>query len=328
MWAGIEYYDFSRVDAPTGSSYTKSPPKKKKDTNMNSTTNPSGLMSASPAERSELLKLIHNAFGPAPSQPRSLEQRLASLTEVELKQIMGWANFVKMSQNFGKANSAKSYAQLTHEMYGKFDDQRKSLIADLLQEADPVEAVGYTPPKTNVGYSDDGLDEWITATAQPAPSPAAVTKPNKATPAGPYADKAAFVAAITPAAEAAAAKLNIDPKIIIAQSALETGWGKSVKGNSYFGIKAHGSEKTVEFDTHEEDAAGLMIKQKDSFRAYDNLDASVAGYADFLASNPRYKPMLEAETTEDQISALGQSGYATDSKYGDKIRAIVKGLGT
>ena len=171
-------------------------------------------------------------------------------------------------------------------------------------------------------------DEWITATAQPAPSPAAVTKPNKATPAGPYADKAAFVAAITPAAEAAAAKLNIDPKIIIAQSALETGWGKSVKGNSYFGIKAHGSDKTVSFDTHEEDAAGLMRKQKDSFRAYDNLDESVAGYADFIASNPRYKPMLEAETTEEQISALGQSGYATDSKYGEKIRAIVKGLET
>ena len=306
---------------------TQNPPNRKNN-NMNNATNPSGLMSASPKERSDLLKLIHNAFGPAPSQPRSLEQRLASLTEAELKQIMGWANFVKMSQNFGKANSAKSYAQLTHEMYGKFDDQRKSLIADLLQEADPVDAVGYRPPKTTVSYRDEVGEEWLRATLQPAPAPAAVTKSNKATPVGPYADKAAFIAAITPAAEAAAAKLDIDPKIIIAQSALETGWGKSVKGNSYFGIKAHGSEKTVEFDTHEEDAAGLMIKQKDSFRAYDSLDASVAGYADFIANNPRYKPMIEAETTEEQIAALGESGYATDSKYGDKLRSIVKGLET
>ena len=295
---------------------------------MNNTTNPSGLMSASPKERSELLKLIHNAFGPAQTQPRSLQQRLASLTEAELKQVMQWANFVKMSQNFGKANRTKSYAQLTHEMYGRFDDQRKSLIADLLQEADPVDAVGYTPPKSMVSYRDEVGEEWLKATAQPAPSPAAVTKTNEATPAGPYADKAQFIAAITPAAEAAAAKLNIDPKIIIAQSALETGWGKSVKGNSYFGIKAHGSDKTVSFNTHEEDAAGLMRKQKDSFRAYDNLDASVAGYADFIANNPRYKPMLDAETTEEQISALGESGYATDSKYGEKIRSIVKGLET
>ena len=285
-------------------------------------------MSASPEERSELLKLIHKAFGPAPTQPRSLEQRLSSLTEAELQQVMQWAKFVKMSQNFGKINQAKSYAQLTHEMYVKFDNDRKALIADLLQEADPVEAIGYTPPKATVSYNDDGLSEWTTSTIQPAPSPAAETKPNRATPAGPYADKAQFIAAITPAAEAAAAKLNIDPKIIIAQSALETGWGKSVKGNSYFGIKAHGSDKTVEFDTHEENATGLMRKQKDSFRAYDNLDESVAGYADFISNNPRYKPMLEAETTEEQISALGESGYATDSKYGEKIRSIVKGLGT
>jgi flagellum-specific peptidoglycan hydrolase FlgJ len=285
-------------------------------------------MSASPEERSELLKLIHKAFGPAPTQPRSLEQRLSSLTEAELQQVMQWAKFVKMSQNFGKINQAKSYAQLTHEMYVKFDNDRKALIADLLQEADPVEAIGYTPPKARVSYNDDGLSEWTTSTIQPAPSPAAETKPNRATPAGPYADKAQFIAAITPAAEAAAAKLNIDPKIIIAQSALETGWGKSVKGNSYFGIKAHGSDKTVEFDTHEENATGLMRKQKDSFRAYDNLDESVAGYADFISNNPRYKPMLEAETTEEQISALGESGYATDSKYGEKIKAIVKGLET
>ena len=326
MWAGIEYYDFSRVDAPTGSPNTKSPFKKERY-NMNQTQIPSsGLMSASPAERSGLLKLIHNAFGPGPTKPRSLEERLASLTEAELKQVMQWAKFVKMSQGFGKTNQAKSYAQLTHEMYGRFDDQRKSLIADLLQQADPVDAVGYTPAKSTVSYRDEVGEEWLRATEQPAPSPAAETKPNQVAPAGPYKDKEAFIVAITPAAEAAAAKLNIDPKIIIAQSALETGWGKSVKDNAYFGIKAHGSEKTVEFDTHEEDAAGLMRKQKDSFRAYDSLDASVAGYADFIANNPRYKPMIEAETTEEQIAALGESGYATDSKYGDKIRSIVKGL--
>ena len=141
----------------------------------NATTPSSGLMSASPAERSELLKLIHNAFGPAPKQPRSLEERLASLTEAELKRVMQWAEFVKMSQKFGKANQAKSYAQLTHEMYGKFDNGRKALIADLLQEADPVEAVGYTPAKTTVSYRDEIGDEWLRATAQPAPSPAAVT---------------------------------------------------------------------------------------------------------------------------------------------------------
>jgi hypothetical protein len=137
---------------------------------MTNAMNPSnGLMSTSPAEHSDLLKLIHNAFGPVPTQPSSLEERLASLTEAQLQQVMQWAKFVKISQNFGKANQAKSYAQLTHEMYGRFDDQRKNLIADLLQEADPVDAVGYTPPKTTVRYSDEVGEEWLKATAQPAP---------------------------------------------------------------------------------------------------------------------------------------------------------------
>ena len=141
---------------------------------MNNATNPSGLMSASPKERSDLLKLIHNAFGPAPTKPRSLEERLASLTEAELKQVMQWAKFVKMSRNFGKTNQAKSYAQLTHEMYGRFDQDKKNLIADLLQQADPVEAVGYTPPKSTASYRDEVGDEWLRATLQPAPAPAAV----------------------------------------------------------------------------------------------------------------------------------------------------------
>jgi flagellum-specific peptidoglycan hydrolase FlgJ len=227
-------------------------------------------------------------------------------------------------------------------MYPKMNVNRREMIAEMLQDADPVEAIGLTP-KSGPDYESDVYNEWESlqpaaddksalaleaalADVFPEQAKEQEDKPNKIKPTGRYKDKAAFIAAITPAAEAAAAKLNIDPKIIIAQSALETGWGKSVKGNSYFGIKAHGSDKTVEFDTHEEDAAGLMRKQKDSFRAYDNLDASVAGYADFIANNPRYKPMLEAETTEEQITALGESGYATDSKYGDKIRSIVKGL--
>jgi hypothetical protein len=78
-----------------------------------------------------------------------------------------------------------------------FDDQRKSLIADLLQEADPVDAVGDTPSKTTVNYRDEVGEEWLKATTLPAPSPDAVTRTNQIAPAGPYADKAAFIAAIT-----------------------------------------------------------------------------------------------------------------------------------
>ena len=106
----------------------------------------------------------------------------------------------------------------------------------------------------------------------------------------------------------------------MAQGVLETGWGSNVKGNNYFGIKGKGQE----FATHEE-VDGLMVKQKDEFRTYDSLEDSVRDYGLFLQQNKRYRPLLEAKTLDQQIDALARSGYATDSKYGDKIRGIIKG---
>jgi flagellum-specific peptidoglycan hydrolase FlgJ len=306
---------------------------------MNNTTNPSSIM-ASP-NLSSLLQQVRSVLGP--TKALTLDEKLAQLTEAELKHLLQTARFVQLGMSLPN-NHSKSYADVALAMYPKMNVNRREMIAEMLQDADPVEAIGLTP-KSGPDYESDVYNEW--ESLQPTPDDKSALaleaaladvfpeqakeqedKPNKIKPTGRYKDKAAFIAAITPAAEAAAARLNIDPKIIIAQSALETGWGKSVKGNSYFGIKAHGSDKTVEFDTHEEDAAGLMRKQRDSFRAYDNLEDSVSGYAEFISNNPRYKPMLEAKTTEEQISALGETGYATDSKYGDKIRSIVKGLET
>ena len=76
--------------------------------------------------------------------------------------------------------------------------------------------------------------------------------------------------------------------------------------------------------THEK-VNGLMVQQKDEFRTYDSLEDSVRDYGKFLKENKRYRPLLEAKTLDEQIDALAGSGYATDSKYGDKIRGIIKG---
>ena len=96
--------------------------------------------------------------------------------------------------------------------------------------------------------------------------------------------------------------------------------GNQGEGQNYFGIKGKGQE----FTTHEE-VDGLMVKQRDKFRTYDSLEDSVRDYALFLQENKRYRPLLEAKTLDEQIVALAGSGYATDSKYGDKIRGIIKG---
>jgi flagellar protein FlgJ len=63
----------------------------------------------------------------------------------------------------------------------------------------------------------------------------------------------------------------------------------------------------------------------DKFRSYDSLEDSVKDYGTFLKENKRYKPLLEADTLEDQLKAIGASGYATDPRYKKKLKGIIEG---
>jgi len=154
-------------------------------------------------------------------------------------------------------------------------------------------------------------------------TPSLVEKPEKPVHTGPFKTRAEFVKAIQPLAKELSAELGIDERVIIAQSAVETGWGSKVKGNSFFGIKAHGGEG-IEFATHEV-IDGKKVATRDVFKQYDNLEDSVKGYGAFLKANPRYKPFLAATTLEEQVAALGRSGYATDPNYAKTVRSIAKG---
>ena len=140
-------------------------------------------------------------------------------------------------------------------------------------------------------------------------------------------DHEAFIKKITPHAKKVAAELGIDPRVIIAQAIQETGWGRKVKGNNYFGIKAHGSDdgKNVSFGTHEYDASGKKINIKDTFKGYDDIGDSVRGYGEFLKKNPRYKDFLAGGDLNTQLSNMGNSGYATDPNYGKNLGNIING---
>ena len=135
----------------------------------------------------------------------------------------------------------------------------------------------------------------------------------------------AYMAELIPAAKAEAERLGVDPRIIVAQSIQETGWGQKAPENAYFGIKSHGYKgKNVDFGTHEYED-GQKVNMRDSFRGYDSLSDSVRGYGDFISSNPRYKPYMEAEGLDAQLAALGKSGYATDPNYAKNLKNIIGG---
>jgi len=141
-----------------------------------------------------------------------------------------------------------------------------------------------------------------------------------------------FVRELWPHAQRAADELGTRPEALIAQAALETGWGKHmVRGadgqNSFnlFGIKADARwqgeravTETVEFRD------GLMRRERATFRAYPSLADSFADYTDFLKSNPRYAQALNTGSSgPDFVRALSQAGYATDPDYPGKINRIM-----
>ena len=137
--------------------------------------------------------------------------------------------------------------------------------------------------------------------------------------------KEEFIAAIYPTAVEVGNEIGVDPRLILAQAALETGWGQSAPNNNFFGIKSHDKEGGAVMRTNEV-VNGKTVTENASFRQYESPADSVRGYGEFLSTNPRYKSMLEADSLEEQVRALGRSGYATDPSYADKVYSIATGL--
>ena len=145
------------------------------------------------------------------------------------------------------------------------------------------------------------------------------------------ASPAQFVEQLRPYAQATAEKLGVDADALIAQAALETGWGEHMLRDSrgrasfnLFNIKAHGwqgpsvASRTLEFD-------GQTARTESArFRAYDSVQHAFDDYARFLQGNPRYEAALSAGADAKRfLDGLQAAGYATDPQYAAKIQALL-----
>ncbi|SEM27902.1 flagellar protein FlgJ [Luteibacter sp. UNCMF331Sha3.1] len=142
-----------------------------------------------------------------------------------------------------------------------------------------------------------------------------------------------FVQKLAPHAIEAAKKLGVSVRALLAQAALETGWGKhmpqqgSTTSFNMFGIKAGSSwdGKRVNVPTLEYEG-GVAVRKKDSFRAYDSPSESFQDYADMVSSSPRYAAAVgRGDDVAGFAHALVKGGYATDPSYAKKLTDIANG---
>ena len=207
-------------------------------------------------------------------------------------------------------------------------------------------------PATDATMAAAGLaqTDWVPAKAYAAPSDKALTladsdaitgrrlaQPPLAPGKAAFNSKDDFIAAMLPMAEQAAEKIGVDPRYLVAQAALETGWGKSIirqqdgsSSHNLFGIKTHNTWDgdsarvlTTEYKN------GKPVKEAASFRAYESYAHSFDDYVSFLQGNGRYeKALASTENPEQFARELQKAGYATDPQYARKVAQIARQMST
>ncbi|RDB42332.1 peptidoglycan hydrolase FlgJ [Halomonas sp. DQ26W] len=144
-----------------------------------------------------------------------------------------------------------------------------------------------------------------------------------------------FMDQLTAPAQAASRQTGVPAELILAQAALETGWGRheiaradGSNSHNLFGIKAGSSWRgpTTDVTTHEY-INGKRTRVVDAFRVYGSFEEAFTDYARLIGNNPRYAEVTRANSAEQAARALQAGGYATDPAYADKLIAIMNTMG-
>ncbi|MDM0070915.1 flagellar assembly peptidoglycan hydrolase FlgJ [Variovorax sp. J31P207] len=144
-----------------------------------------------------------------------------------------------------------------------------------------------------------------------------------------------FVNRMGASAQAASAASGVPAPLILAQAALESGWGKreiraddGTQSFNLFGIKADRSwQGPVVETTTTEYVDGEPQRIRAKFRAYGSYEEAFTDYARFMTRNPRYANVLATDDPTEAAHGLQRAGYATDPQYGQKLVRIMQKFG-
>jgi peptidoglycan hydrolase FlgJ len=246
-------------------------------------------------------------------------------------------------------NSAQSVTAVAQQVEALF-------LQMMLKSMRDANAVGEENASNEMGMYQDMFDKQVALTISQhtdlgiaamlkrqtgakAPTPSvkplsgeATTGTTSSTAASMAESPADFVSQVMPTIRRAASELGVNPMGMLAQAALETGWGQRMPRNAdgspslnMFGIKA-GEEWTGARATADtlEFSNGVATPRRTAFRAYGSIEESVGDFAKLLKNSPRYREAMAAgNDAQAYVDSIGKSGYATDPDYANKLNQIL-----
>jgi flagellar protein FlgJ len=279
---------------------------------------------------------------------RAAARQFESLMVTQMLKTLRETRFSEEDDPMTSGEGYKLYRDLLDQQWAaRMANGRGLGFADMMikhlerQAGMPAEAVNGGKPLPTPAFMPDRVlpagGEGATSTAparaggrEEASQPPVQDTRGKTAPASAAGRKQAFLESMLPHAEAAEAATGVPARFILAQAALESGWGareiKGAEGQSsfnLFGIKAGRgwAGESVEATTTEY-RQGLAMKQTRSFRAYADYGAAFTDYANLLRN--RYGEALRAGEDAGAFAlGLAEGGYATDPAYAGKLKAVI-----
>jgi flagellar protein FlgJ len=252
------------------------------------------------------------------SNPAALREAARQFESLFTSMVLKSMREANLGPGLGDSDATNTYQEMYDQQLAVQMSQGKGLgLADMLVQQ--LTRSGLNGSAATSGAQSNSVGSTASATAAVPTT----------------AQRISFVQRIQPAADEAASQLGVAPDTLIAQAALETGWGQHLPGGStgtpssnLFGIKAGANWQgaTAEATTVEY-VNGAPTTTSAQFRAYDSTETSSRDLVSLVGSSPRYAAALGTGSDVGAYAAgLQQGGYATDPDYVKKMIATAQSL--
>lgn len=276
------------------------------------------------------LKQLHSLSEKQPE--KSLKVVARQFEALFLQMVMKNMRSAKLGEGLLDSQQSEFYQELLdHQVIMNMVKQRSVGIADIIEKQLQGNTPANTPPNTSIEPIKPlpSINQKI----DPARLPEKIVEPDRENPTA-ISHPEDFFSQLWPLAEKTAAQWGLDKQALMAQVALETGFGQHIPqrddGSSsfnVFGIKAGKNwqgpvvnRPTLEYQE------GVLVSKRDGFRVYADFAAAFGDYAHLIGTSPRYRQALEnSQDPARYFTALQTAGYSSDPQYANKILTLLKG---